>query len=194
MAGHSAEFRLDVGHEVGASDFDREIVERAAEILSSASRWNRSDSRTCPEAAAVWSVYCALERATVEVSGGFHHRRPALEVVRQIVGERAVGRGYRHRLMDYNNDPSQVERDRSDLVVPKEALDMPGAELVGVPGSDPHAGKGKVAAVGGGDDRRSVDVVEYSPSVAVCVCPNRGNRSTSSRFSNGEVLPTLKSW
>ena len=34
-------------------------------------------------------------------SGGFHHRRPALQVVRKIVEERSAGKPYKHRLMDY---------------------------------------------------------------------------------------------
>ena len=45
-------------------------------------------------------------RVTIEVTGGFHHRRPAMELVRQIIEERTAGRRYHHRLMDYNNDPS----------------------------------------------------------------------------------------
>jgi hypothetical protein len=47
-----------------------------------------------------------MEKATIEVTGGFHHRRPALQVVRKIVEERAASRPYKHRLMDYNNDPT----------------------------------------------------------------------------------------
>jgi hypothetical protein len=43
-----------------------------------------------------------LDRAIV--TGGFAHRRPALEVVRTIVDERTAHRNYDHRLMDYNND------------------------------------------------------------------------------------------
>jgi hypothetical protein len=46
------------------------------------------------------------ERATIEVTGAFHHRRPAMELVRQIVDERSAGRPYHHRLMDYNNAPT----------------------------------------------------------------------------------------
>ena len=49
---------------------------------------------------------CAIEKAQVEVTVGFHHRRPAAELVREIVDERAKGRGYDHRMMDYNNDPT----------------------------------------------------------------------------------------
>lgn len=53
-----------------------------------------------------WSIYCAIEKATIEVTSGFHHRRPALEIVRLIIDSRSVGRPYHHRLMDYNNDRS----------------------------------------------------------------------------------------
>jgi hypothetical protein len=42
----------------------------------------------------------------IEATGGFHHRRPASELVRVIVDERSKGKDYSHRLMDYNNDKS----------------------------------------------------------------------------------------
>ena len=48
----------------------------------------------------------AVEKATVEVTGGFHHRRPAAQLVREIVEDRTKDRQYQHRLMDYNNDRS----------------------------------------------------------------------------------------
>jgi hypothetical protein len=106
QAGPTLRFELDVAREVPPSALDREILERAAAILSSESVWNRADNRKCPPAATSWSLYCAMERATIEVTGAFHHRRPALELVREIVDERSAGRPYHHRLMDYNNDPT----------------------------------------------------------------------------------------
>jgi hypothetical protein len=106
QAGQTLRFELDAAREVPPSALDREILERAAAILSSESAWNRADNRKCPPAATSWSLYCAMERATIEVTGAFHHRRPALELVRQIVDERSAGRPYHHRLMDYNNDPT----------------------------------------------------------------------------------------
>lgn len=99
-------FAIDTTGGVVASALDRKIIERANAILGSDAVWNRADNRECPAGATTWSIYCALERATIEVTGGFHHRRPALELVRQIVEERAKDRNYNHRLMDYNNDPS----------------------------------------------------------------------------------------
>jgi hypothetical protein len=95
---------IDSRHEVPPSGVDREIVQRAMKLLSSEAVWNRADNRDCPANATTWSIYCAMVKATMEVAGAFHHRRPALQVVRAIVDERTVDRPYNHRLMDYNND------------------------------------------------------------------------------------------
>jgi hypothetical protein len=115
LATQTLRFQLDTSRQVPASDLDRTIVKRAAAILSSQPAWNRADNRQCSATATTWSIYCAMQRATVEVTGGFHHRRPALEVVRQIVDQRAAGRRYHHRLMDYNNDPTTRLKDVQGL-------------------------------------------------------------------------------
>lgn len=99
-------FQVDTAKQIAPNALDREIVRRADALLSSDAVWNRADNRKCDPAAKQWSIYCALEHATREVTGGFHHRRPALEVVRLIVEERTKDRNYDHRLMDYNNDAS----------------------------------------------------------------------------------------
>lgn len=99
-------FQVDTAAEIAPNALDREIVKRADALLSSDAVWNRADNRKCEAGAKTWSIYCALEAATREVTGGFHHRRPALETVRVIVEERTKGRNYSHRLMDYNNDAS----------------------------------------------------------------------------------------
>ena len=65
--------------------------------------------------ATTWSIYCAVERPQIEVAGGFHHRRPAGELVREIVDERTKGRNYHHRMMDYNNDPTTTLADVRSL-------------------------------------------------------------------------------
>ncbi|HEY4130512.1 MAG TPA: hypothetical protein VGM50_07830 [Gemmatimonadaceae bacterium] len=99
-------FQIDTMRELAPNALDREIVKRADALLSSDAVWNRADDRKCPPEATTWSIYCALEHATREVTGGFHHRRPALELVRVLVEDRTKGRNYNHRLMDYNNDPT----------------------------------------------------------------------------------------
>lgn len=98
-------FDLDVSRPVPPSSLDRDIVKRAAEILSSEAVWDRADDRECGANDRAWSIYCAIHRASIEITGGFSHRRPALQVVRQIINERSADRNYTHRLRDYNNDP-----------------------------------------------------------------------------------------
>ena len=90
---------------------DLKIVRRAREILSSENAWNRADNRQCPPHAKTVSVYCALERATLDVTGGFDHRGNAMEDVRLVIEQIAPKRDYDHRLMGYNNDPSTTFAD-----------------------------------------------------------------------------------
>jgi hypothetical protein len=107
-------FDLDASREIKPDGLDHKIVERAAALLSSPAAWDRADTRVCPSGASRLSIYCAVWRATTEVTGGANHRRPALEVVREVVEARSAGRHYNHRLMDYNNDPTtRIEDVRS---------------------------------------------------------------------------------
>jgi hypothetical protein len=85
---------------------DVRIVERARAILSSPEKWNRTDTRVCPATEKTFSLYCALEAATVEVGGSFEHRGAAMQEARFVIDdELAKGNHYEHRLKDYNNDP-----------------------------------------------------------------------------------------
>lgn len=108
-------FQVDTLKEIPPGALDREILQRADRILASESVWNRADDRNCPATATTWSIYCAVEKAEVEVTGGFHHRRPAGELVREIVDDRAKSRNYHHRMMDYNNDPTTTLEDVRSL-------------------------------------------------------------------------------
>ena len=106
---------MDTVKQIPPSALDRQILERAAVIITSDSVWNRADNRKCPPSATTWSIYCAVERAEVEVTGGFHHRRPAMELVREIVDERTARKTYQHRLMGYNNDSATHLEDVKSL-------------------------------------------------------------------------------
>lgn len=85
---------------------DIDIVRRAAQILNSPGKWNRADTRVCPPDAKTFSLYCALEKATDEVSKNFEHRGAAMQEARFVIEEIAPDADrYHHRLMDFNNDP-----------------------------------------------------------------------------------------
>jgi hypothetical protein len=115
VEGSSPRFQIDLKAEVPPNDVDRQIIQRAAAFITSDAVWNRADNRKCPADATTVSIYCAEERATIEVTGGFHHRRPALELVRVLIEERTKDRKYHHRLMDYNNDPTTTLADVKSL-------------------------------------------------------------------------------
>lgn len=91
---------------------DLEIVEHARTILDSLDKWNRADNRKCPADEKTFSLYCALEKATYEVTGSFAHRGAAMQEARFVIEEVAPDwKKYDHRLMDYNNDPKTTFAD-----------------------------------------------------------------------------------
>ncbi len=91
-------------HDLPVTAEDVRILQRADAILSSEAVWNRADTRECPGSATTFSMFCALQKATIEVIGHYDHRRAALQEVRFVIEER--GREYEHRLMGFNNDPA----------------------------------------------------------------------------------------
>jgi hypothetical protein len=109
-------FRMTGATEAPGSDLDAGILRRARELLNSEAAWDRQDDRACVRTDGVLSLHCALRQATVDVTGGFHHRRPALQLARRIVAERSTGRDYEHRLRDYNNDPRTSLADLHSLL------------------------------------------------------------------------------
>jgi hypothetical protein len=95
---------------------DLKIIQRAREILKSPKQWNRADTRKCPSDAKTFSLYCALEEATKELTGSFQHRGAAMQEARFVIDAIAPNRkSYHHRLMDYNNDPSTTFADIQKL-------------------------------------------------------------------------------
>ena len=138
-------FELDAKHEVAPNALDREIIIHAAALLRSTGVWNRADDRVCPATATTWSIYCAMEKATIDVTGAFDHRRPAMELVRILVEERSAGRNYEHRLLGYNNDPRTTLADVVSLFTEALAcIDDPAClkahDFVQVPGVPPEQG------------------------------------------------------
>ena len=86
---------------------DLRILSRADELLKDDSVWNRHDDRECQddEAAGRRSLFCALQKACIDVLGSYDHRRAALQEVRFAVEDATRGRDFEHRLRDFNNLP-----------------------------------------------------------------------------------------
>ena len=82
---------------------DLKILERADQILKSAAVWNRHDTRECKPQDKTWSLFCAMEKASLDVLGEYRHREVALQEVRFAVEDATKGIEFEHRMMDYNN-------------------------------------------------------------------------------------------
>lgn len=87
---------------------DLRILQRAGELLKDESVWNRQDDRECDddEATGKRSLFCALQKACIEVLGAYDHRRVALQEVRFAVEDATRGQDFEHRLRDFNNLPT----------------------------------------------------------------------------------------
>ena len=82
---------------------DLKILERANQILTSPAVWNRHDTRECKPQDKTWSLFCAMEKASLDVLGEYRHREVALQEVRFAVEDATKGMQLNHRMMDYNN-------------------------------------------------------------------------------------------
>lgn len=87
---------------------DLAILVRAEALLRDSSAWNRADDRECrdDEATGKRSLFCALQRASIDVLGAYDHRRVALQEVRFAVEDATRGQEFEHRLRDFNNLPT----------------------------------------------------------------------------------------
>lgn len=103
------------------------ILKRSDEILSDETKWNRKDDRTCKPEDKIWSLFCALQKATIEVLGKYDHRRVALQEVRFAIENVTKGREFEHRLMDYNNLPTTQFKDIKQVL--KMATEKVAAKL-----------------------------------------------------------------
>jgi hypothetical protein len=103
------------------------ILKRADEILSDELKWNRKDDRTCKPEDKVWSLFCALQKASIEILGKYDHRRVALQEVRFAIEDVTKGKEFEHRLMDYNNLPTTQFKDIKQVL--KAATEKVAAKL-----------------------------------------------------------------
>ncbi|RLD80796.1 MAG: hypothetical protein DRJ07_10015 [Bacteroidetes bacterium] len=109
-------FRINYLEEISPNKLDAEIIKRTKELLNSDEVWDKNDDRKCQNKETKLSLYCAIKQACIELTGGFHHRRPALQLVRKLLNENIKDRGYKHRFRDYNNDASTTLVDIHNLL------------------------------------------------------------------------------
>ena len=87
---------------------DLRILQKTWALLKDESVWNRKDDRECDddEATGKRSLFCALQKACIDVLGKYDHRRVALQEVRFAVEDATRGQDFEHRLRDFNDLPT----------------------------------------------------------------------------------------
>ena len=120
-AGQSAKESKEQDDRPPVTKVDLEIAKRARALLRSESSWDRADrphitddpTTKCQPDAKQMSLYCALERATMEVSGKFEHRGAVMQEARFVIEDVDPDweKKYHHLLVDYNNDPHTTFQD-----------------------------------------------------------------------------------
>lgn len=86
---------------IEVTSVDLSILKRADELLSEEIRWEKNSMRACRVSGKL-NLYCALERASIEVMGKHVHRQPALQEVRFVIDDNFEDRWASHRLADFN--------------------------------------------------------------------------------------------
>jgi len=112
------------GDSLHAAAKDITILNRALNLLNNGSNWNRFDNRVCDidSYPYKWSLFCALHQASIDIDSEYRHLRPAIQAVRQAIGELTHGKKYAHLLQDYNNEAQSFESIVSVLNRAKEII------------------------------------------------------------------------
>ena len=96
-----------------ASEADLRVLEMAESLLADSSSWHQDDDRKCDNdiETDVWSLFCALKHASVNIMDEYNHHNTAMQSVRSVIDEMLPNHGFAHTLMDYNNEPSTSHSD-----------------------------------------------------------------------------------
>lgn len=111
------------------TETDLAVLDRALTYLDDEALWDRADDRDCAPNDVTFSLFCALERASRDVTGEYRHRRTALQEARFAVEAATQGRDYDHRLMDFNNDPATTLQDVRGVIESARAVVVARLEL-----------------------------------------------------------------
>jgi len=111
------------------NSIDLKIIQRADSILYDTSKWNKQDDRKCDDdiANGRYSLFCALYKASIDISGEYIHRRSAMQIVRFTLERYDNGRVVHHRLMDWNNHPDTSFEEVKTVL--KESIDKVNGQL-----------------------------------------------------------------
>jgi hypothetical protein len=109
---------LDLVNPPPTSDDDVAILRSALGGLDGIAQWNRQEVQNCSSSdQANTGFFCLLYSAVEARMGRYHHRQPALELVRAVIFERWRDRITSHQLIDFNNHPATTSADLKTVLL-----------------------------------------------------------------------------
>lgn len=108
---------LDLVNPPPANEDDVLILRSALVGIDKITLWNRQETQSCLRLdQATTGFFCLLYGAVETQMGRYHHRQPALELVRAVIAERWRDRITSHQLVDFNNHPATTIADLRTLL------------------------------------------------------------------------------
>lgn len=118
---------LDLVNPPPATEDDIAILRTALAGLDRTAQWNREEVQNCRSSDHTnIGLFCLLYTAVEARMGRYHHRQPALELVRSVIFERWRDRITSHQLVDFNNHPATTMVDLRTVL--QVALDRASAQ------------------------------------------------------------------
>jgi len=120
-------FTIDHDPDVPVTRSDLRIVSKVKELLQDEDHWHKDDDRDCDDdiQSGKYSLFCALQIASLEVNGEYNHRSAIMQKVRHTIAAMYPDKTWEHRLRDFNNMPE------TSFTVLNELLEMVEEEVVG---------------------------------------------------------------
>ena len=83
-------------------------MDLCSDYLKDSTSWNQNDDRKCDndKSDKLWSLFCAIKIASIEIYGEYNHRGFVIQTARFLIDELNPNHEYAHTLMDFNNDSS----------------------------------------------------------------------------------------
>jgi hypothetical protein len=115
---NSLTFTIDHDPDVPVTDVDLRIIRKAKDLLREEKFWHKNDDRDCEDDKENqrYSLFCALQSASIEEEGAYNHRNAIMQKIRHTIVDIYPTKEWEHRLRDFNNMPETDYKVLMDLL------------------------------------------------------------------------------
>lgn len=111
-------FEMDNDPDPPITTTDLMVINKVIFLLQDEKQWNRNDDRRCKDDIEnkIYSLFCALYSASVEVEGAYNHRSAIMQRIRKTIVDIYPNKELEHRLQSFNNLPETDHTVLMDLL------------------------------------------------------------------------------